>query len=274
MIFIIACTYSALLVVLQFFKPCKKTLLPLYALFAGTLFGHAKTMTSRTVVLILMWDFMHRKSRIEQLRIMIMHDGVVVAIHKKDWGAVGRHMMLKRKRILHGLGGKLAEQTTSRTLMGAGMSHGDNRIHGSHKPRALRRTSQLLGSMHHQMATSRKTHAPHPIRTDAILNGTGAHLAECTAQIVETCGELATTGANMEGKCPPTTMTIFQDKGCYAVLTQPLCNLLTFVLLVKPEITTTRADNDAGSRWITFGKISRQPVGLCTDLKKHQAEYD
>ena len=55
--------------------------------------------------------------------IMIVHHGVVVAIHQEDRRTVHWHMMFERQTVLHRLCGKLSQQSPARPFVRTWMSH-------------------------------------------------------------------------------------------------------------------------------------------------------
>ena len=229
-------------------------------------------------MLILVRDAVPGQCRVQQFRIMIVHHGVIVAIHQEDRRTIPRHMMLERQTVLHRLCGKLSQQSPARPFVRTWVSHGHNGIHGSHKGYRLWRTCQLLGSMHHQMSTSREAHTPDSVCSYSIFTGTCANRVERLPQVVEPCREAAPSTANMIRIGSPSSMTVLQHKCRNAVFHEPLRHLLPLRGLVQPEVAASRTDYHPRFRRILLRDIGCQPVGLHGGgheqaCEKHQQFY-
>lgn len=144
------------------------------------------------------------------------------------------------------------------------MGHGNHRIEGGHKKRYLRLTGKLLCRIHHQMATSRETHAPHAVLPNAILRGISAHTGKSPRQIIITGRKTASLRTHMECKCTPSSMTVFQHKCRNTILTEPFSHLATLMILIQPEITSPRTDDHAHLLRILVWDIWRQLIGSGT----------
>ena len=100
------------------------------------------------------------------------------------------------------------------------------------------------------------------------------HGVESPAQVVETLGKPSAFQIHMEGERCPTAMAVLHYKGGDAIVAEPLGHLVTLTLLIQPEITAARTDDDARPRGILLGDESPEAIGLRNEAYQQKAQRD
>lgn len=124
------------------------------------------------------------QGRVQHFRVMVLHDGVVLAGNQEDGWAVLGDVLLDRERVAH-LSVELpifAQQGAPGTLMAVGMRHAHHWIDGCNE---VRTRVGLLSGKHCQMSTGREAHHANLPGIDMILVGMFTDVGYGLLDIVE-----------------------------------------------------------------------------------------
>ena len=188
-----------------------------------------------------------RQCRVKQYRITVVHNRIILAVHKKHRRTVLWHMPFQREPLLqcHVACTRVPHQSPPRALMGTRLHHRHHRIDGYDKSGAVCRAEELR-CRHGQMPSCREAHHPDILSVDAIFRSMALHMADGLQQVIlriripvpsEHLAIVEYIGRNV-------CRTVVEHKGRNALLLQPSGHALPLRLHVMPEVAASRTHND------------------------------